>query len=86
LNCFSFYDGSYVAEAGAEKAIKKALFQWTLPGQFYKVYRLIAQDSLITYNNMVYQGIYEVGCNFVVCHDSYKLIDQAVLMCVYNTK
>ncbi|KAK6031396.1 SCP-like protein [Ostertagia ostertagi] len=86
-NIFYFYDGDYIADEGTVKAIRNALYQWTLPAQFYGAlgFRIMSDNTIITYSNMVYHGIYEVGCNFVVCRNQHNSVEEAVLMCIYNT-
>ncbi|KAK6032235.1 hypothetical protein OSTOST_01589, partial [Ostertagia ostertagi] len=83
-NIYFYYDGDYIYVTGKDKLIERAVTSWTLPGEYYRVIRLQAAEEYTTYSNMVYQDIYEVGCNYIECPDENQLISEAVLMCIYN--
>ncbi|PIO72569.1 hypothetical protein TELCIR_05492 [Teladorsagia circumcincta] len=81
------YDGDYVYEAGKHKVIKDAMYQWTMPGEYYAMKkRTFTDPRLYTFANMAYHANYEVGCNYEQCVDENNFVIEASVMCIYSTK
>ncbi|PIO73088.1 SCP-like protein [Teladorsagia circumcincta] len=83
-NAYYAYDGDYVYEAGKHKVIKDAMYQWTMPAEYYDTKRAYKDYRVYTYANMAYQDIYEVGCNYEQCVDENNFVIEASVVCVYN--
>ncbi|KAK6029815.1 SCP-like protein [Ostertagia ostertagi] len=86
-NVYYAYDGDYVYDAGKHKVINDAMYQWTMPGEYYAMNQQVFDDNrLYTFANMAYQDIYEVGCNYEQCVDENNFVIEASVMCIYNKK
>ncbi|KAK6058169.1 hypothetical protein COOONC_04266 [Cooperia oncophora] len=61
--------------------------QWALPVEIYGLSSLKYDDPrLYTFANMIYSGIYQVGCDYKQCSDWYGRAEGVVFVCVYNAE
>ncbi|KAK6016827.1 hypothetical protein OSTOST_17685, partial [Ostertagia ostertagi] len=80
-------DGEYISKEGKNAVIHDAMYRWTLPAQYYFMKDTrYESDRLYTFANMAHHEIYELGCNYEQCGDSFGGVGEAVFACVYNKK
>ncbi|PIO72572.1 hypothetical protein TELCIR_05495 [Teladorsagia circumcincta] len=94
-NIYYTNDGEYVQKKGMNKVIYDAMYQWTMPAEYYntkiekpqfKAFNVTKyrNTAMLTFVNMAFEKNYEIGCNYEQCFDRKGNVTEAVVMCFYS--
>ncbi|KAK6031397.1 hypothetical protein OSTOST_02452, partial [Ostertagia ostertagi] len=94
-NIYYTTDGKYVQKEGMNRVIYDAMYQWTMPAEYYSQKIEVPKfrpfnvtkyrnTAILTFANMANENIYEIGCNYEQCFDRNGNVTEAVFFCFYN--